>query len=63
MTVNLGRIPAKGELFNLADIEVEVIDAEPTRVARIRVRSERASAAHDAEVEGETSEAAEAANE
>lgn len=63
VTVNLGRIPAKGELFNLADIEVQVIDAEPTRVARIRVRSERQSATHDAEAEDEASEAAEAANE
>ncbi len=62
VTVNLGRIPAKGELFNLADIEVEVIDAEPTRVARIRVRSERTRTPQDEDAEGETSEAAEAAN-
>lgn len=65
VTVNLGRIPAKGELFNLADISVQIVEAEPTRVARIRVRSERPSAAQDDEADSqpETSEAAEAANE
>lgn len=41
VTVGLGRIPVKGERFSLAGIEIEIADAEPTRVARIRVRSGR----------------------
>ncbi len=65
VTVGLGRIPTKGERVTLADIRVEIIEAEPTRVSKIRVRSERPSASQDqdADAESERSEAAEAANE
>lgn len=64
VTVSLGRIPAKGEILKLADIEVQIIDAEPTRVARVRVRSERPHAAGEEDSEGdrEPSQTAESAN-
>jgi CBS domain containing-hemolysin-like protein len=49
VTVGLGRIPVKGERFSLAGIDIEIADAEPTRVARIRVRSDRAQEADSEE--------------
>jgi putative hemolysin len=37
VTVALGRIPAKGERFTHGGLEVTVLDAEPTRVTKVRV--------------------------
>ena len=34
-----GRVPAKGEVFERGGIEFEVIDADPRRVARLRLRN------------------------
>lgn len=56
VTVTLGRIPSKGERLAVGDIAIEIVDAEPTRVSKIRVHSERPSSASVAESE----EAAEA---
>jgi CBS domain containing-hemolysin-like protein len=40
----LGRVPAVGERFDCAGIEVTVIDAEPARVSRVLVTPAGASA-------------------
>lgn len=40
VTVHLGRIPAAGETFVAEGLAVEVLEAEPTRVVRIRVGAE-----------------------
>jgi CBS domain containing-hemolysin-like protein len=37
VTVSLGRIPAKGESADLDGILVDILDAEPTRVTRVRL--------------------------
>ncbi len=42
--VSLGRIPRAGESFVHDGLEIEVLEAEPTRVVRIRIRSADAPA-------------------
>jgi magnesium and cobalt transporter len=39
VTALAGRVPAKGEVFEHGGIEFEVIDADPRRIARIRLRT------------------------
>lgn len=39
VTVSLGRIPSTGERMSIGSMLVEVLDAEPTRVARIRIHA------------------------
>jgi magnesium and cobalt transporter len=39
VTALAGRVPAKGEVFEHGGIEFEVIDADPRRIARIRLRN------------------------
>jgi magnesium and cobalt transporter len=39
VTAALGRVPAKGESFEHAGLTVEIVDADPRRVRRVRVRS------------------------
>jgi CBS domain containing-hemolysin-like protein len=34
----IGRVPAKGETFDLGDLQVEVLDAEHRRIHRVRLR-------------------------
>jgi len=43
VTVQLGRIPKAGESFVAEGLAVEVLEAEPTRVVRIRVGAARAT--------------------
>jgi CBS domain containing-hemolysin-like protein len=35
----LGRVPARGEIVSVAGIEIEVLEADPRRVKRLRIRS------------------------
>ncbi len=37
VTVTLGRIPSVGESFEAGDVKVTVLEAEPTRVIRVRI--------------------------
>src|SRR5262249_10405768 len=39
VTALAGRVPAKGETFQHAGIEFEVIDADPRRIKRLRLRN------------------------
>jgi CBS domain containing-hemolysin-like protein len=39
VTALAGRVPAKGEVFERGGIEFEVIDADPRRIARLRLRN------------------------
>lgn len=38
VTVSMGRIPSAGEHASIAGLDVEIVDAEPTRVTRVRLR-------------------------
>jgi putative hemolysin len=60
VTVTLGRIPAAGERVALGDFSIEIIDAEPTRVSKIRVKAERPASIEprDADEEAESAEPA-----
>jgi CBS domain containing-hemolysin-like protein len=40
VTAALGRVPAKGETFKHAGLRVEIVDADPRRVRRVRVHAE-----------------------
>jgi magnesium and cobalt transporter len=37
VTAALGRVPAKGEVFEHAGLKVEIVDADPRRVRRVRI--------------------------
>ena len=39
VTAALGRVPAKGETFEHGGLSVEIVEADPRRVRRVRVRS------------------------
>lgn len=43
VTAALGRVPAKGESFESRGLRVEIVDADPRRVRRVRVRAASAS--------------------
>ena len=45
VTALAGRVPAKGEVFERGGIEFEVIDADPRRIARLRLRNLPSTAA------------------
>jgi putative hemolysin len=47
VTVTLGRIPQEGERFRHEGVQVTVLEAEPTRVTRIRVEAASPSATED----------------
>jgi putative hemolysin len=51
VTVSLGRIPAKGESADVDGILVDILDAEPTRVTRVRLAKPASAPAdnHDAQ--------------
>jgi CBS domain containing-hemolysin-like protein len=38
LLASLGRVPAKGEHFDVGDLAVEVLEAERRRITRVRVR-------------------------
>jgi CBS domain containing-hemolysin-like protein len=40
VTAALGRVPTKGETFDHAGLRVEILDADPRRVRRVRVHAE-----------------------
>jgi CBS domain containing-hemolysin-like protein len=44
VTAELGRVPGKGETFEARGLSVEVVDADPRRVFRVRVRPAHGSA-------------------
>ncbi|MEZ5290286.1 MAG: hemolysin family protein [Vicinamibacterales bacterium] len=50
LLASLGRVPVKGESFEVGDLHVEVVDAERRRVTRVRMR--RVEAPADAEARG-----------
>ncbi len=49
VTVALGRIPSRGERVAVGEMAIEILDAEPTRVSKIRVTAERMRESDQAE--------------
>lgn len=49
INASLGRIPAAGESVEIAGFSVEILEAEPTRVVRVRVERLKAPAETDAD--------------
>ncbi len=47
LLASLGRVPTKGERFEVGDLAVEVVDAERRRVTRVRMRRLTAPPAHE----------------
>ncbi len=52
LLASLGRVPVKGERFDVDDLAVEVLDAERRRVTRVRMQRRPADADADAETAG-----------
>jgi CBS domain containing-hemolysin-like protein len=48
VTAALGRVPAKGESFEHGGLGVEIVDSDPRRVRRVRVRAVAAGGASEA---------------
>jgi len=45
VTAVLGRVPAKGEAFDHAGLRVEIVEADPRRVRRVRIHRKAPGAA------------------